>query len=625
MGIHGLAPFLQKTCPDVIRELPNRLRALAGKTIAVDGTLVTQRLHFSNIPYEFKHILGWHRLLMELRDNNVGVICVFDGKERSEAKQAETERRRAARSLVLARSTMELQRSRRLRQMSDLLRYHASRSPGNQTCYTPEFIKNTLVPFHAVSVASEEINVKKREEVQLGQLLSVSLPKFAANRSAVALNDDSSLNGRADRIPLSLFSLHGYQKSHSEPNQENQPTLSPAQTPPPDPQGIPLPQASTDDNVAAPTSPSGLLPILSRATPADRGSFSDLEEYYRAYRRSVPLFTVPPKEPATGNASTPRTMQMEDPLSVDDERASQYAISRSQHEMTLQEGLIWDSFFQTQDLRSSAEQFEILAGKSQALYKSYEHRGTPPTDNTYVECKLIIEAMGVPVIDCPRPFEAEALASSLVLNGHADYVASEDTDVLVYQAPLIRNLTNRNENLTLISGAEVRERLDLPLQSYIDFALLLGTDFSQRLRGLGPHRAIELIRAHGSIEQILDAQTRLTPPNKSLCTPRRTRTTRPVSKRVYSPEPRASREEYLLEVQKARKIFETLPPLPENLRFSLNAERKYDHTQVAEILAEYGLPRWLPEDEAVMLDLDVDYFSNANATVGMQQFQEARP
>ncbi|KAF8340656.1 uncharacterized protein EI90DRAFT_3036365 [Cantharellus anzutake] len=59
MGIHELAPFLQKTCPDVIRE------ALAGKTITVDGILVTQRLHFLNIPYEFKHILGWYRLLME--------------------------------------------------------------------------------------------------------------------------------------------------------------------------------------------------------------------------------------------------------------------------------------------------------------------------------------------------------------------------------------------------------------------------------------------------------------------------------------------------------------------------------------------------------------------------------
>ena len=41
------------------------------------------------MPYGFKHILGWYRLLMELRENSIGVICVFDGKQRSEAKQAE--------------------------------------------------------------------------------------------------------------------------------------------------------------------------------------------------------------------------------------------------------------------------------------------------------------------------------------------------------------------------------------------------------------------------------------------------------------------------------------------------------------------------------------------------------
>ncbi len=179
---------------------------------------------------------------------------------------------------------------------------------------------------------------------------------------------------------------------------------------------------------------------------------------------------------------------------------------------------------------------------------------------------------------------------------------------MVYQAPLIRNLTNRTGTLTLISGAEVRERLGLPPRSYIDFALLLGTDFSHRLRGLGPHRAIELIRTHGTIEQILEAQSKLLLLNGKSCTS--TGATGPISKRVYTPEPRATYEEYLLEVQKARQIFETLPPLPENLRLILNARREYDSTHVAEILAEYGLPRWSPEDEAVMLDLDADYFAD---------------
>lgn len=54
-----------------------------------DGTLITQRLHFAPMPCENRHILGWYRLIRELKDAGVGVICVFDGEERSKAKQRE--------------------------------------------------------------------------------------------------------------------------------------------------------------------------------------------------------------------------------------------------------------------------------------------------------------------------------------------------------------------------------------------------------------------------------------------------------------------------------------------------------------------------------------------------------
>lgn len=54
-----------------------------------DATLITARLHFAPVPYESRHVLGWYRLLSEFRESEVKAICVFDGKERSTAKQAE--------------------------------------------------------------------------------------------------------------------------------------------------------------------------------------------------------------------------------------------------------------------------------------------------------------------------------------------------------------------------------------------------------------------------------------------------------------------------------------------------------------------------------------------------------
>lgn len=54
-----------------------------------DGTLITQRLHFAQVPFPYKHVLGWYRLIRELRESDVKVICVFDGTERTAAKAQE--------------------------------------------------------------------------------------------------------------------------------------------------------------------------------------------------------------------------------------------------------------------------------------------------------------------------------------------------------------------------------------------------------------------------------------------------------------------------------------------------------------------------------------------------------
>lgn len=58
-------------------------------TSCSDATLVTQRLYFAQTPHEHRHVLGWYRMLTELKEHNIGVIAVFDGKERSQAKQSE--------------------------------------------------------------------------------------------------------------------------------------------------------------------------------------------------------------------------------------------------------------------------------------------------------------------------------------------------------------------------------------------------------------------------------------------------------------------------------------------------------------------------------------------------------
>ncbi|TDL13672.1 hypothetical protein BD410DRAFT_846717 [Rickenella mellea] len=171
---------------------------------------------------------------------------------------------------------------------------------------------------------------------------------------------------------------------------------------------------------------------------------------------------------------------------------------------------------------------------------------------------MLLEAMGVPCIESSGPFEAEALASSLVINGHADF------DVLIYEVPLIRNITNRKQPLITISGSSVRTALHLSRASYIDFALLLGTDFSQRIPNVGPARALKFIKKHGTIERVVAEERTRTPP-------------------------RGPETWYLEQIGLAREVFATLPTVPEDVGLLVGKEE--DRDAVSRIMGQFGLSR----------------------------------
>lgn len=110
----------------------------------------------------------------------------------------------------------------------------------------------------------------------------------------------------------------------------------------------------------------------------------------------------------------------------------QAAMSKTQYQLTLEEGRLWEKLTDPDeavdcDESSTAAILASLREKSSFMVQSYHRRNNPATAITYEESKNILHAMGVPCIESTGPYEAEALASALVLNGCADYVASEDT------------------------------------------------------------------------------------------------------------------------------------------------------------------------------------------------------
>ena len=146
---------------------------------------------------------------------------------------------------------------------------------------------------------------------------------------------------------------------------------------------------------------------------------------------------------------------------------------------------------------------------------------------------------------------------------------------------MIKNITNRVEPLVIVSGAEVRAELNLDRDAYIDFALLLGTDFSQRIANVGPTRAYKFIKNHGSIERIIELETKY--------------------------EPKLPREEYLAEVELGRLVYKTLPAVP----LSKLKPKKKNDAKVNRVLRRHGLTRELGGAVDVESLLDGNYFKDS--------------
>ena len=130
------------------------------------------------------------------------------------------------------------------------------------------------------------------------------------------------------------------------------------------------------------------------------------------------------------------------------------------------------------------------------------------------QSKRLLGLLGVPIVQAPS--EGEAQASAMARSGSAYAAASQDYDALLFGAPrLVKNLAisgrrklPRKEVYVDVQPEEIGldatlAALALTREQLVDMALLIGTDFNEGVRGIGPKKALSLIRKHGSLEPAL--------------------------------------------------------------------------------------------------------------------------
>lgn len=148
--------------------------------------------------------------------------------------------------------------------------------------------------------------------------------------------------------------------------------------------------------------------------------------------------------------------------------------------------------------------------------EKFERRLVKVTKQQNEEVKQLLGLMGVPVVEAPC--EAEAQCAHLVQAGKVFGTATEDMDALTFGSNvLLRHLLAPESKKIPIKEfhlARVLEEMKLTKDEFIDLCILLGCDYCGTIRGVGPKKAVELIRQHKNIETILENidQTKYPPP-----------------------------------------------------------------------------------------------------------------
>ena len=130
------------------------------------------------------------------------------------------------------------------------------------------------------------------------------------------------------------------------------------------------------------------------------------------------------------------------------------------------------------------------------------------------ESKKLLDALGIPYVDAPG--EGEAQASFMNERGDVDAACSQDFDCLLFGAPtLVRNLAitgkrklpDKQQWIDVfpeeILLRDVLAENEISREQLVEIAILIGTDFNSGIKGIGPKKALQLIKKHGCIENAI--------------------------------------------------------------------------------------------------------------------------
>ncbi len=159
---------------------------------------------------------------------------------------------------------------------------------------------------------------------------------------------------------------------------------------------------------------------------------------------------------------------------------------------------------------------EALARGDLEEARIYAQQTARLTRDMVEQAKTLLEYMGVPWVQAPS--EGEAQTAYMTIKGDAWASASQDYDSLLFGSRrLVRNLaiTGRRKlprkdvyveiSPELVVLEDLLREHGITREQLVDVAILLGTDYNPGgVKGIGPKRALRLVKSLGGIERVLE-------------------------------------------------------------------------------------------------------------------------
>ncbi|MGB9660162.1 MAG: flap endonuclease-1 [Nitrososphaerales archaeon] len=153
--------------------------------------------------------------------------------------------------------------------------------------------------------------------------------------------------------------------------------------------------------------------------------------------------------------------------------------------------------------------------------KKYAQMTSQLKDMMVEDAKRLLNYMGIAWVQAPS--EGEAQASYMAEKGYVWTAVSQDHDSLLFGSPrLVRNLTisgrrklpGKDEYIEiepeLVDLNQVLNNLGVTREQLVDIGILIGTDFNpDGFKGIGPVKALKLIKNYGRLENITELREQL--------------------------------------------------------------------------------------------------------------------